>query len=57
MQRVARLIANRAALPVEKPERAIGGNERVLNDHAARAGALHSDDVPVVDDLELSAIE
>ena len=57
MQRVAGLIAHRPALPIEKPERAVSGHERVFDHHAARAGALHSDDVPIVDNFELIAIE
>src|SRR5665213_425590 len=57
MQRVAGLIAHRAALPIEKPERAIGGHERIFNHHAARAGALHPDDIPIVDNFELIEIE
>jgi hypothetical protein len=57
MQRVAGLIAHRAALTIQKPERAIGGHKRILDDDTARAGALHSDHIPVVDDFELIAIE
>ena len=57
MQRVARLIADRAALAIEKPERTIRGDERIFDHHAARAGALHPDHVPVVDDFELIAIK
>jgi len=57
MQRVPWLIANRPALPIEKPQRSIGGHERVFDDHAAGTGALHPDDVPVVDDCELIAID
>src|SRR5580658_5869436 len=57
MQRVAGLMANRAALAVGHPKRAIGGHKRIFDYHAARAGALHPDDVPVVDDFELIAME
>ena len=47
----------RAAPRRDRRDGAVGRNERVLDDDALRAGALHAHHVPVIDDAVLAALQ